>query len=401
MKVTICPQKLQGTIPAIPSKSAAHRLLICAALADKPTTIRCDKTSQDIDATVQCLRSMGAEITRSGDDFIVTPITRQPYAKLDCGESGSTLRFLLPVLCALGQNAEITMHGRLPDRPLEPLWSELAAHGSILRKPTHETISVSGHLTGRSFTLAADVSSQYISGLLFALPLLGGGTIHLTGKTESRGYIHMTMESLAAFGVETRWEDSTITVLSDAYRSPGTALVEGDWSNAAFWLTANALCGNITCTGLSENSQQGDKTVLAALETIRQGNATVDAGQIPDLVPILAVAAALTPGTTHITGAARLRLKESDRLVTVREMLTALGGDVTEESDGLIIRGKTSLSGGVTHSRGDHRIAMAAAIASVGCTGPVIIENAEAVNKSYPRFFADFRTLGGQIKEEP
>ena len=401
MKVTITPQKLHGSIPAIPSKSAAHRLLICAALADKKTTIRCDQSSQDIDATANCLRAMGAEIIRDGDNFIVTPIEPPSHAELDTGESGSTLRFLLPVLCALGQNANVTMHGRLPDRPLEPLWSELTAHGAKLNKPCREVLSISGSLTGSEFTLAANVSSQYISGLLFALPILGGGTIHLTGKTESVGYIQMTVQALNAFGIEVIWKDDTITVLPGSYRSPGTVQVEGDWSNAAFWLTANALCGNVTCTGLDENSCQGDKSIVSALQAIKRGNATIDASQIPDLVPILAVHAALMPGTTHITGAARLRLKESDRLVTVREMLTELGGEVTEEADGLIINGKTALSGGTTHSRGDHRIAMAAAIASIGCTGEVVIENAEAVNKSYPRFFADFQSLGGQIKEEP
>lgn len=400
MRVTIIPQKLRGEISAIPSKSAAHRLLICATLADKETIIRCDKTSQDIDATVQCLRSMGATITREGNNFRVLPIASQAQAALDCGESGSTLRFLLPVLCALGQNASVTMHGRLPDRPMEPLWSELIRHGAKLEKPCREVISTSGKLTGNDFTIAADVSSQYISGLLFALPLMGGGSIRLTGKPESVGYIYMTIQALAAFGIETCWENDTITVRPGGYRSPGKANVEGDWSNAAFWLAADALCGNVTCTGLDNNSCQGDKAVVQALQSVRSGNATVDASQIPDLVPILAVVGALTPGTTHIKGAARLRLKESDRLETVRQMLTELGGQVTEMQDGLIIYGKEKLPGGRTHSRGDHRIAMAAAIASIGCDGTVIIEDAEAVNKSYPRFFTDFAVLGGQIKEE-
>lgn len=399
MKITITPQKLRGSIPAIPSKSAAHRLLICAALADKETVIRCDKTSQDIDSTVNCLRAMGAKITREGDFFRVMPHATTAHTELDCGESGSTLRFLLPVLCALGQNANITMHGRLPDRPMEPLWSELIKHGAKLKKPCREIISVLGKLTGTEFTIAADVSSQYISGLLFALPLLGGGTIHLTGNIESVGYIHMTVQALTAFGVEVLWKDNSITV-SGSYHSPGTALVEGDWSNAAFWLAADALCGDVICMGLDENSCQGDKAVVKALQDIRRGNATIDASQIPDLVPILAVVGALTPGTTHIKGAARLRLKESDRLETVRQMLTELGGEVTEMRDGLIIYGKESLPGGMTHSRGDHRIAMAAAIASIGCTGEVVIENAEAINKSYPRFFTDFAILGGRFKEE-
>lgn len=399
MKITITPQKLRGSIPAIPSKSAAHRLLICAALADKETLIRCDKTSADIDATAACLSAMGAKILRGEDNFTVTPGNAPKKALLDVGESGSTLRFLLPVLCALGQEAEITMHGRLPDRPMEPLWSLLLANGAKLEKPCRKVISVSGKLTGTDFTIAADVSSQYISGLLFSLPLLGGGSVHLTGKVESEGYIRMTVQALAAFGVHVRWEGSTITV-SGTYRSPGKANVEGDWSNAAFWLAADTLCGNVQCTGLLEDSCQGDKAVVQALRDIRRGNAAIDASQIPDLVPILAVVGALTPGTTHITGASRLRLKESDRLQTVRQMLTDLGGSVTEMQDGLIIYGQPSLAGGTTCSCGDHRIAMAAAIASIGCEGPVILEGAEAVNKSYPRFFSDFAILGGQCKEE-
>lgn len=400
MKVTITPQKLCGEIEAIPSKSAAHRLLICAALADRPTVIRCDKTSQDIDATVQCLCAMGADIQKIGDEFHVTPGKTADTPSLDCGESGSTLRFLLPVLCAMGVDADITMHGRLPYRPLEPLWSELITHGAKLEKPVESMISVSGKLQGNDFTLAANISSQYISGLLFALPLLGGGTVHLTGKVESRGYITMTIRAMTAFGLSVNWENDAITVLPGKYRSPGIAFVEGDWSNAAFWLAADSLCGNVRCTGLDQNSCQGDRAIASALQKIRNGNAEIDASQIPDLVPILAVVASLTPGTTHITGAARLRLKESDRLVTVREMLTELGGDVIEEADGLIIRGKEKLFGGCTHSRGDHRIAMAAAIASVGCKNQVIIENAESVQKSYPKFFSDFAGLGGRIKEE-
>ena len=401
MKVTITPSKLEGVMEAIPSKSAAHRYLICAALADRETIIRCDKSSQDIDATAACLQAMGANITREDNCFRVSPLKMQNHARLDCGESGSTLRFLLPVLCALGQNAQVTMHGRLPDRPLEPLWSELTAGGAVLTKPCREVLSVAGKLDKTEFALAANVSSQYISGLLFALPLLGGGSIRLTGKVESVGYIHMTIQALRAFHVKTRWENDTITVLPGGYISPGTAKVEGDWSNAAFWLAADALCGNVQCTGLDNDSCQGDKAVVTALENIRHGRSAIDASQIPDLVPILATVAALTPGRTEIVNAGRLRLKESDRLVTVRQMLTELGGNVTETEDGLIILGKDCLSGGTTHSRGDHRIAMAAAIASVGCTGQVVIENADSVNKSYPRFFSDFASLGGQVKEEP
>jgi len=344
---------------------------------------------------------MGAGITRNDDIFRIEPIQKKEKAQMDCGESGSTLRFLLPVLCALGMNAEIKMHGRLPQRPLEPLWSELQAHGAMLQKNEEDTLCVSGSLMGSDYTLAANVSSQYISGLLFALPLLGGGTIRLTGKVESVGYITMTRDALAAFGVKTEMKADTLVVSSGPYRTPGNVNVEGDWSNAAFWLTADYLsCENVRCTGLQEDSAQGDKEIIPALSAIRNSNAVIDAGQIPDLVPILAVAAALTPGTTQIVNAGRLRLKESDRLQTVSQLLTALGGDVTQTDDGLIIRGKAQLRGGVTNSFGDHRIVMSAAIASIGCREPVTILGAEAVEKSYPGFFRDLAALGGCITEE-
>ena len=212
MNVTLHPRQLSGTIPAIASKSCAHRLLICAALADGETVIACRDTNNDIDATVQCLRSMGAEIIRENGSFRVRPIRPTALALPDCGESGSTLRFLLPVLCALGQTAEVTMHGRLPDRPLEPLWSELCRHGAVLGHKSREVLTVSGSLQGNDFTLAADVSSQYISGLMFALPLLGGGTIRLTGKLESAGYITMTQNALAAFGVQIQRGNAPIKV---------------------------------------------------------------------------------------------------------------------------------------------------------------------------------------------
>lgn len=400
MKVTITPAQLCGTVRAIASKSCAHRLLICAALADRKTTIRCTTTNKDIDATVRCLCAMGANITRNGEYFTVQPLSSATFAETDCGESGSTLRFLLPVLCALGQPATMKMHGRLPQRPMEPLWSELLAHGAHLTRPQEDIIAVAGKLTGHEYTLAADVSSQYISGLLFALPLIGGGKILLTGKMESEGYIAMTRNALAAFGVTTELQENVITV-SGTYRSPGEAVVEGDWSNGAFWLAADALSEeSVLCTGLDENSAQGDRMVVQALKDIRRGGAIIDAAQIPDLVPILAVVAALTEGTTEIVNAARLRLKESDRLQTVTDMLTELGGQVCQTADGLIIEGTRRLKGGVTSSRNDHRIAMSAAVASIGCETPVIITDAQATEKSYPAFYEDFAALGGIVMME-
>lgn len=401
MNLTLIPRQLSGEVAAISSKSCAHRLLICAALANNETNITCRELNRDIEATVQCLAAMGAKIIRENGTYLVTPIRKSQKAALDCGESGSTLRFLLPVLCALGEEATITMHGRLPDRPLEPLWSELCSHGAELSRQSHDTITATGQLKGTDYTVAADVSSQYISGLLFALPILGGGTIRLTGKIESAGYITMTMDALRCFGVETSFNNGVIRVDSGPYRSPKKITVEGDWSNAAFWLTADYLsAGAIRCTGLQEESSQGDKAIVPALKSIQEGNAVIDAAQIPDLVPILSVAAALTPGTTRIKNVSRLRLKESDRIESTTQMLLALGANAQQYPDELLIRGRQSLQGGTVNGFGDHRIVMSAAIASIGCEAPVTILNAEAVEKSYPGFFRDFAALGGCIKEE-
>ncbi len=399
MDIRITPSPLGGEIEAISSKSHAHRLLICAALADGETIIRCSHRSRDMEATVACLNAMGSTITYENGAFYVKPMGVFSRKALLCGESGSTLRFLLPVVCALGLNATFQLEGRLPDRPMEPLWSELLRCGAVLEKPCREEISVSGKLNCNEFTIAADVSSQYISGLLFALPLMGGGTIHLTGTVESRGYITMTQDALSAFGVESIWEENTITVRGN-YHSPKELTVEGDWSNAAFWLAADALSlQKVNCTGLNPSSSQGDKDVISAIEDISRGNAVIDASQIPDLVPILAVVAALSKGKTEFIHASRLRLKESDRLEAVEQMLTELGGDVKQTADGLIIWGKPNLSGGITHSRNDHRIAMSAAIASLGCENAVTVQDAEAVEKSYPDFWNDFARLGGKLEE--
>lgn len=400
MNVRITPKNLIGSVSAIASKSCAHRLLICAALADDETRIYCRERNRDIDATVNCLSSMGASIYWENGTFTVSPIQKPTHARLNCGESGSTLRFLLPILCAFGQEYHIQMEGRLPQRPLEPLWSELISHGAILSKPQDDTICVSGTLCGTQFTMDAGVSSQYISGLLFTLPLLGGGSIRLTGKVESRNYITMTLDALRIFGVDATWHNDCILV-SGSYHTPQSVTVEGDWSNAAFWLAADAVSKNtVTCTGLRDDSSQGDKAVVKMLHSIQKGNATIDCAQIPDLVPILSVVAALTPGTTQFINAQRLRLKESDRIQSVCQMLRSLGGNALETEDGLLVHGQTQLTGGTVHSQNDHRIAMSAAVASIGCATPVKILQAEAVQKSYPTFFTDFVSLGGKVTLE-
>ncbi len=407
MKAIIQPSRLAGTIPAIASKSQAHRLLICAALADRPTAIACPTLSADIIATADCLRALGADIVYENGGFSVAPINAVPERPaLDCGESGSTLRFLLPVVCALGAEATIKMHGRLPERPLSPLWEELERHGAKLSRPAPDEIAVAGRLTPGDYTLAANVSSQFISGLLFALPLLDGPSrIALTGHLESAAYVTMTVRALGLFGVECPMGDNGFTVPGGSrYVSPGQAAVEGDWSNAAFWVVADHICGGtLRVTGLDPDSPQGDKAVTALAARISAGDNLVDCADVPDLVPVLSVLAAVSPGVTRFQNAGRLRIKESDRLAVTAKLISALGGDVQELADGLIITGKPRLAGGEADSANDHRIAMSAAVAALACEGPVTLHGAEAVNKSYPAFWEDFARLGGRItlEDEP
>ena len=393
MDISISPAPISGQIPSIASKSAAHRLYICAALAKDSTQIICDGSSKDIAATRACL-----EAAQSSD------------AQLPCGESGSTLRFLLPVMAALGKDVTFRMEGRLPQRPLSPLDAQLTAHGVSLSRPGPELLRVSGRLTPGEYTLPGNVSSQFISGLLFALPLLDGpSTLTVTGKVESAPYIDMTLDALAQFGIQPEKNGNTYHIQPQPYTSPGTVRVEGDWSNAAFWLCAGALSGPVTVCGLDTNSLQGDKAVVPLLErfgakteqigdrvTVSPGPLTavdIDAAAIPDLVPVLSVIAAAARGTTRIYHAQRLRLKESDRIQSVCRMLASLGAKAEETEDGLLIHGGFPLSGGSVDSCNDHRIAMAAAVASVLCSGPTTVLGAEAVEKSYPDFWAHLRTL--------
>lgn len=423
MRAILQPGKLRGTVAAIPSKSYAHRLLICAALADGPTEITCPSISEDIRATADCLNRLGADIRYRNGVFRVRPIeapTKQP--ELSCGESGTTLRFLLPVVCALGTGGSLTGRGRLADRPLSPLYEELEAHGAELSPQGVFPLTTGGRLRSGDYTIAADVSSQFIGGLLFALPLLeGDSTLHLTGKIESRPYLFMTLEVLTLFGAVVReGEDGRTFSIpgGQKFHSPGQMTVEGDWSNAAFWLAAGACGGDVTVTGLRPSSCQGDKVILDVLERFGaavwwepNGGArvigkslfgcTIDASDIPDLVPALAVTAARAKGETVFTHAQRLRLKESDRIQTVTTLLKSLGGEVRETEDGLIVRGGKGLSGGQADSSNDHRIAMAAAVAATLCAGSVTISGAQAVNKSYPNFFADYNALGGVVEETP
>ena len=397
MIATVCPGRLAGAVRVPASKSAAHRLLIAAALADAPTLLRIEALNRDIEATAGCLRALGADIRAVEGGLRVCPIRNVPESPtLDCGESGSTLRFLLPVACALGAGARFCGRGRLPERPNAALTAALRRHGATIDGDLLP-MNAAGPISGGRWELPGDVSSQYVTGLLFALPLLDGESeIVLTTRLESAAYVQMTLQTLRRFGVAVQpAKDGWRVPGGQRYRSPGEIAVEGDWSAAAFWLAANAMGSNIRLEGLSEDTAQGDRAMIDLL-----GRDMIDASGVPDLVPALAAAAAALPRRTVITGAARLRLKESDRLAAVAAMLRALGGNVEVAPDGLIIQGGAKLRGGTVDGANDHRVVMAAAVAATVADGPVRITDARAIDKSYPDFFRDFEKLGGRVHVE-
>lgn len=393
MDITISPRPLRGDLTVIPSKSQAHRLLICAAFSDKPTLLRCAETNRDIEATAGCLTALGAKIIRTDSGYTVFPIETVPEkAQMNCRESGSTLRFLLPVAGALGVDALLTMEGRLPQRPLSPLWEEMERMGCTLTRPTLDTIRCTGKLRPGAYRIDGGVSSQYITGLLLALSLLGSGSqLEIIGKVESRPYIEMTKAAISLFGGDPDHPGEK------RFHSPGAVSVEGDWSNGAFFLAANELGSNLTLHGLDSASPQGDRTVLEILPLLRSVAPRISAADIPDLVPILTVAAAWNHGAVF-TDIRRLRMKESDRVASVIAMLKSLGGRADADENTLTVF-PSRLTGGVVDSFNDHRIAMSAAIAATACTGPVTVLGAECVSKSYPSFWEEYRRLGGQYEQ--
>ena len=410
----ISPSVIRGTLTPPPSNSAAHRLLIAAALAGEGR-VRGLSLSADMEATLRAVRGLGVSVRLDGDAacFAPAPPSSSPSPlPVDCGESGSTLRFLIPLYAARGIPAVFTGHGRLPERPLGVYADCLPPHGVTLSAASGLPLTVTGRLTGGDFALPGDVSSQFITGLLFALPLCREDSrIRLTTPLESAGYVDMTLQVLRQAGIRVEpLEDGWFIPGSQTYRPLDTA-VESDWSQAAFLLAAGALGGEVTLTGLNPASAQGDREALSLFR--RFGAAVeeapgrivcrkaplhgidIDAAQIPDLVPVLAVTAALADGVTHITGAARLRLKESDRLAAVADGIRRLGGRVEESPDSLTISGVSRLAGGRAEGYNDHRIVMALSMAALGCEAPVTVTDAQSVAKSWPAFFEDYRAIGG------
>lgn len=393
MDITIHPRKLKGDITVIPSKSQAHRLLICAAFAGSPTELRCPEINRDIEATVDCLNALGADIQRTDFGFRVAPMTVIPTsATLNCCESGSTLRFMLPIAGALGVDATFRMEGRLPQRPLSPLWEEMERMGCHLARSTASTIHCCGKLQAGKYSIDGSVSSQFITGLMLALTLLDApSTLEITGKIESKPYIRLTEAAIELFGGDTQ------QLGSKKLRSKGFVDVEGDWSNGTFFLTAKTLGSNLNICGLEESSAQGDRAVMELLPRLKTQCCTISAKDIPDLIPILSVFAAANHGAVF-TDIQRLRMKESDRVATTIALITNLGGSASATEDTLTVSG-TDLQGGTVDAANDHRIAMSAAIAATVCTAPVTILGAECVKKSYPRFWEEYARLGGNYEQ--
>ncbi len=408
MDIRITPAPLKGTVAPPPSKSQAHRVLIAAALSGGFSVLRGLAQSQDILATAACLRAMGAYLEEAEAGAVRVhglgssiPQHRESWlVKFDCGESGSTLRFLIPVALAVLGGGIFSGRGRLMERPQRPYFDIFDEKG-IFYKQKDGALTVRGELTPGEYRLPGNVSSQFVTGLLYALPLLDGDSqIVLTSPLESRGYVDMTLDALGRFGVraEAR-EDGWLVPGGQKYR-PCSMTVEADWSQAAFWYGAIALGSSLELERLNAFSIQGDmKIVPCFLKLQGRGELELDVSDCPDLAPPLAAMAALRAGEiTRLTNAARLRMKESDRLSSVTRALNALGADVEEGPDFLTITGRDSLAGGAAvDCCGDHRIAMMAAVAATRCKSPVTLLGAECVQKSYPDFWEEYKRLGGKL----
>lgn len=412
MNVSVLCKDPTGEVTVIPSKSVAHRVIISAMLSEEPTEIVCKASSRDIDATLDCVANLGAKVERSGESIFITPQKGEGKTVLDCAECGSTLRFLIPVAATLSREIEFCGSRRLSERPILPLLESISANGAEFSYSGTLPLTMLGGLKSGTFRIAGDISSQFISGLIFALPTLSGDSvIEIEGKLESSKYIDMTIDAVLRFGIKVERNGNTIKIFGNQkYISPKKVVVEGDWSNAAFWAVLGAFSEKgITCRGVNNESIQGDRAILEILKkfgaeievyddffTVKKNRLSahdIDASEIPDLVPVLSVLASCAQGETKIYNAGRLRIKESDRIETTVAMINALGGDARSEDDSLFIRGKKSLSGGTVKAENDHRIAMSAAVAAAGCDGAVEIIGAEAVEKSYGNFFEEYKKL--------
>ena len=421
----IYPSKLKGEVKIPPSKSMAHRAIICAALSDGLCIIENIDYSDDIIATIDAMNSLGAKIVKHKDYIeVIGAYGSDEKAKetriIDCNESGSTLRFLVPISLLFKGSSKFIGRGNLGKRPLTTYYNIFERQGiEYSYEEGNLNLVINGELKPGTFEVEGNVSSQFITGLLFTLPLLKEDSkIVITTEMESKGYIDLTLRAMSDFGVE---------IINNNYRefiikgnqkyNARNYRVEGDYSQAAFFLCADSLGNDVLCKDLDLNSLQGDKEVIDILERMNvvfnandigvKGttngeliSTVIDGSQCPDIIPVLTSVAALTKGTTEIINAGRLRIKECDRLAAVTSELNKLGANIIEKEDGLVVTGVEKLQGGVeVWSHKDHRIAMTLAIASTRCEEPIVIKDYECIAKSYPNFFEDFKALGGNVHE--
>lgn len=399
MNIKIQPNILNGDIKVPPSKSISHRALIAAAFADGESKIYNLLDCVDTTATIEALTALGAEIKQNKECTIVKGFSKTTdFADIDCHESGSTLRFLMPIAAALGCHSIFRGSANLPNRPITPYFDQFQKHGVkfMTDKMPYE---MNGKLTGGVYEIAGNISSQFITGFIFALSLLDeDSTIKITSPLESKPYVDLTIDAINHFGVTVEEKDNEYFIKGGQIYKNTDYTVEADMSQAGFFCVAKAIGGTLSINGLNENSRQGDREILHIVKKYEQTDGKcfdINASQIPDLVPVLTVLACFTDGTSYIRGCERLRIKECDRLAAISTELNKLGAKIKIENDTLVIEGVKNLSGGECDSWNDHRIAMSLAVASQRCTSPLIINGAECVNKSYPGFWEDFKSLGG------
>ncbi len=407
MSLLIKPSLLTGKITIPPSKSLSHRAIICASLCmEGQSNIQNITLSDDIKATIEGMKVLGADILEDRSCIIIKRNNKNLNNIIHCNESGSTLRFLIPLSMILTDECVFTGNERLLKRPLDVYYDIFKKSNIEYTINTKENyLRIRGNLQSSCYEIPGNVSSQFITGMLFALPMLrGDSSIKITGALESKYYIDLTLDVLKRYNIQVeKMDESNYFIKGNQKYKANDYTVEGDFSQAAFFLVANELGCSIECQGLNYESQQGDKKILDIIEqySLNPEEIIIDASQIPDIIPIITVIAALKKNcTTYIVNAGRLRLKESDRLKAIAAEMNKLGAFVKETEDGLIIKGRDSLHGSVTvNSWNDHRIAMALAVAATKCENPIVIEGHQSVNKSYPKFWDDYQSLGGIINE--
>lgn len=418
MNVKIKPNEIKGKMKSIPSKSLLHRAIILSGIAKDREIIleQVNTISEDIEATLTCIEKLGAKTKVEGDSIRITSLgnIKKSKVELHCKESGTTLRLLLPLVSTFSKEATVDCSEGLRKRPIRELIETLEESGLYFKEKGFP-INISGNVTTDFFKISGDISSQYVSGLLLISSLLDQrSSIYLTTKLESRAYVNITIKVLRDFGIiVNELEEGVFEIYGgrDKILPPKEYQIEGDWSNAAFFLVGGCLGDSIKMSGLNLESSQGDKKIVQILKKAgailtcsddfissnrsHLNSFEVDFSETPDLFPILSVVAALSKGQSILKGGERLKLKESNRIESTFQMLKSLGADVKKREDGLIIQGKEILDGGIVNSFNDHRIVMSVTMASIRCKEPVSIVNAGAVKKSYPNFFEDFKKVGG------